>query len=168
VCVCVWLRPCIRAWTRNLQGVWFSAATLLTNMLGLSFVNGLLVPFFSIVTLQLCYGPGLGHADLANRLVPTLVPRQLLGGARMGRCHVLLEELAPSPWGRTGGWAPVRGRGDAGGAGEAGGGALWMEGGRVLFRRAEEFSSASPRGGGGAADGWRRTRGGGVRDFSGG
>ena len=37
---------------------------------------------------------GLGHADLANRLVPTLVPRQLLGGARMGRCHGLREELA--------------------------------------------------------------------------
>ena len=37
---------------------------------------------------------GLGHADLANRLVPTLVPRQLLGGARVGRCHWLLEELA--------------------------------------------------------------------------
>ena len=37
---------------------------------------------------------GLGHADLANRLVPTLVPRQLLGGARVGRCHGLLEELA--------------------------------------------------------------------------
>jgi alpha-tubulin suppressor-like RCC1 family protein len=38
---------------------------------------------------------GLGHAsDLANRLVPTLVPRQLLGGARVGRCHGLPEELA--------------------------------------------------------------------------
>jgi alpha-tubulin suppressor-like RCC1 family protein len=37
---------------------------------------------------------GLGHADLANRLVPTLVPRQLLGGARVGRCHGMLEELA--------------------------------------------------------------------------
>jgi alpha-tubulin suppressor-like RCC1 family protein len=34
---------------------------------------------------------GLDHADLANRLVPTLVPRQLLGGAR---CHGLREELA--------------------------------------------------------------------------
>jgi alpha-tubulin suppressor-like RCC1 family protein len=39
--------------------------------------------------------PGsLGHADLANKLVPTLVPRQLLGGARVGRCHGLREELA--------------------------------------------------------------------------
>jgi hypothetical protein len=28
--------------------------------------------------------------------VPTLVPRQLLGGARVGRCHGLLEELALS------------------------------------------------------------------------
>ena len=39
---------------------------------------------------------GLGHAgvDLANRLVPTLVPQQLLGGARVERCHGLLEELA--------------------------------------------------------------------------
>jgi hypothetical protein len=36
--------------------VWFSAATLLTNAVGLSFVNSLLVPFFSLVTLQLCYG----------------------------------------------------------------------------------------------------------------
>ena len=36
--------------------VWFSAATLLTSMLGLSFANGLLVPFFATVTLQLCYG----------------------------------------------------------------------------------------------------------------
>jgi hypothetical protein len=35
-----------------------------------------------------------GHADLAKRLVPTLVPRQLLGGARMGRCHELFEGLA--------------------------------------------------------------------------
>jgi hypothetical protein len=26
--------------------------------------------------------------------VPTLVPRQLLGGARVGRCHGLREELA--------------------------------------------------------------------------
>jgi alpha-tubulin suppressor-like RCC1 family protein len=37
-----------------------------------------------------------GH-DLANKvvwLVPTLVPRQLLGGARVGRCHGLIEELA--------------------------------------------------------------------------
>jgi hypothetical protein len=38
---------------------------------------------------------GLAHSTvLANRLVPTLVPRQLLGGARVGRCHGLLEELA--------------------------------------------------------------------------
>ena len=46
-----------------------------------------------------CYpGPqvpgGLGHADLVNRLVPTLVQRQLLGEARVGRCHRLREELA--------------------------------------------------------------------------
>jgi hypothetical protein len=38
--------------------------------------------------------PGLGHADLANMLMQTLVPRQLLGGTRNGRCHGLLEELA--------------------------------------------------------------------------
>ncbi len=37
---------------------------------------------------------GLGHADLDNKLMPTLVPRQLLGGARVGRCHGLREELA--------------------------------------------------------------------------
>ena len=36
----------------------------------------------------------LGHADLDNKLVPTLVLRQLLGGARVGRCHGLLEDLA--------------------------------------------------------------------------
>jgi hypothetical protein len=36
--------------------VWFSAATLLTNAVGLSFVSSLLVPLFSLVTLQLCYG----------------------------------------------------------------------------------------------------------------
>jgi hypothetical protein len=47
--------------------------------------------------------PG-GLADLANKLVPTPVPRQLLGGACVDRCHGLLEELAlASPWGRTGG-----------------------------------------------------------------
>ncbi len=37
---------------------------------------------------------GLGHADLADRLVPTMVPRELLGGARVGRCHRLSEEHA--------------------------------------------------------------------------
>ena len=37
---------------------------------------------------------GLSHADIANKLVPTLVPWQLVGGARVGRCHGLLEELA--------------------------------------------------------------------------
>jgi hypothetical protein len=36
--------------------LYFSAVALLTGALGLSFVNGLLVPFFSLVTLQLCYG----------------------------------------------------------------------------------------------------------------
>jgi hypothetical protein len=47
------------------------------------------------------YSPGApagarrpGHADLAHRLVPTLVPRQLLGGARVGRCHELRAKLA--------------------------------------------------------------------------
>jgi alpha-tubulin suppressor-like RCC1 family protein len=37
---------------------------------------------------------GLGHADLRNRLVPTLVSPRLLGGARVGRWHGLAEELA--------------------------------------------------------------------------
>ena len=37
---------------------------------------------------------GLGHADLANRLVPTPVSPRLLGGARVGRCHGLAEEHA--------------------------------------------------------------------------
>jgi hypothetical protein len=37
---------------------------------------------------------GLGHADIANKLVPTLVPLQLLVGTHVGRCHGLLEELA--------------------------------------------------------------------------
>jgi hypothetical protein len=36
----------------------------------------------------------LGLFARSNRLVPTLVPRQLLGGASMGRCHGLREELA--------------------------------------------------------------------------
>ncbi len=40
-------------------------------------------------------GKGLGNDDLAlNKLVPTLVPGRLLGGARDGRCHELREELA--------------------------------------------------------------------------
>lgn len=37
---------------------------------------------------------GLGHADLADRLVPTRVPPQLLGGAGVGRTLVLPAELA--------------------------------------------------------------------------
>ena len=37
---------------------------------------------------------GLGHADLSDRLVPTLVSPRLLGGARVGRWHGLAEELA--------------------------------------------------------------------------
>ena len=37
---------------------------------------------------------GLGHADLADRLVPTPVSPRLLGGARVGRCHGLAEEHA--------------------------------------------------------------------------
>jgi len=37
---------------------------------------------------------GLGHADLHNRLVPTPVSPRLLGGARVGRCYGLAEELA--------------------------------------------------------------------------
>jgi hypothetical protein len=34
---------------------------------------------------------GLGHADLRDRLVPTLVSPRLLGGARVGRWHGLME-----------------------------------------------------------------------------
>lgn len=42
-----------------------------------------------------CQVPGgLGHADLHNRLVPTLVSPGLLSGARVGRWHRLAEELA--------------------------------------------------------------------------
>lgn len=37
---------------------------------------------------------GLGHADLCDRLVPTLVSPRLLGGVRVGRCHGLADELA--------------------------------------------------------------------------
>jgi len=37
---------------------------------------------------------GLGHADLANRLVPTLVLRQLLGGARSIPSHLACNTLA--------------------------------------------------------------------------
>jgi hypothetical protein len=50
------------AWRRRLWQsiiivlVWFSAGALLISILGLSFVNGLLVPLFATVTLQLCYG----------------------------------------------------------------------------------------------------------------
>lgn len=36
--------------------LYFSVAALLTSALGLSFVNALLVPFFSLVVMQLCYG----------------------------------------------------------------------------------------------------------------
>ena len=43
---------------------------------------------------QLQLPGGLGHADLANRLVPTPVSPRLLGGARVGRCHDLAEEHA--------------------------------------------------------------------------
>jgi alpha-tubulin suppressor-like RCC1 family protein len=39
---------------------------------------------------------GLGHADLRDRRVPTLVSPRLLGGARVGRWHGLAEELALS------------------------------------------------------------------------
>ena len=37
---------------------------------------------------------GLGHADLRNRLVPTLVSPRLLGFSRVGLWHGLAEELA--------------------------------------------------------------------------
>ena len=37
---------------------------------------------------------GLGYADIANKLVPTLVQLQLLGEMYVGQCHGLLEELA--------------------------------------------------------------------------
>jgi len=37
---------------------------------------------------------GLGHADLRDRLEPTLVCPRLIGGARVGRWHGLTEELA--------------------------------------------------------------------------
>jgi hypothetical protein len=36
--------------------LWFSAAAVLVNALGISFLSSLLVPFFSLVVLQLCYG----------------------------------------------------------------------------------------------------------------
>jgi hypothetical protein len=79
---------------------------------------------------------GLGHAELANKLVPTLVPRQLLGGARVGRCHGLLEELA---------LAFAMGTHERLGAGSAaaGGG-----GGRRRTRRAQDKAPATGRGGG--------------------
>jgi len=49
-------------WNRRLyQAViivvlWFCAAALFINTLGLTFVSSLLVPFFSLVVMQLCYG----------------------------------------------------------------------------------------------------------------
>jgi hypothetical protein len=36
--------------------LWFCAAALFVNALGLTFVSSLLVPFFGLVVLQLCYG----------------------------------------------------------------------------------------------------------------
>jgi hypothetical protein len=51
-----------------------------------------LLNYDSTVVLQV--SGGLVHADLGNRLVPTLVPRQQLGAALVGRCHGLREELA--------------------------------------------------------------------------
>jgi hypothetical protein len=36
--------------------LWFSAAYFILNALGLSFVASLMIPFFSLVVLQLCYG----------------------------------------------------------------------------------------------------------------
>ena len=50
------------AWRRRLWHavvivvLWFSAAYFVVNALGLSFVASLLVPMFSLVVLQLCYG----------------------------------------------------------------------------------------------------------------
>jgi hypothetical protein len=76
---------------------------------------------------------GLGHADLANRLVPTLVPRQLLGGARVGRCHGLLEELA---------LAFAMGTHERLGAGSAAAGGV---GGRRRSRRAQGKAPAAMR-----------------------
>ena len=79
---------------------------------------------------------GLGNDELAKKLVPTLVPRQLLGGARVGRCHGLREELA---------LAFAMGTHDQLGAGSAaaGGG-----GGRRRKRRAQGKAPATGRGGG--------------------
>jgi len=37
---------------------------------------------------------GLGHADLLDRLVPTPISSQMLGGSRVGRCHSLPAEHA--------------------------------------------------------------------------
>ena len=76
---------------------------------------------------------GLGHVDLANRLVPTLVPRQLLGGARVGRCHGLLEELA---------LAFAMGTHERLGAGSAAAGGV---GGRRRSRRAQGKAPAAMR-----------------------
>jgi hypothetical protein len=49
--------------------------------------------------LRAVHGPlvvpgGLGHANLLDRLVPTPVSSQLLGGSRVGRCHSLPAEHA--------------------------------------------------------------------------
>ena len=100
---------------------------------------------------------GLGHADLANKLVPTLVPRQLLGGARVGRCHGLLEELALAfAMGKH--WHGRLGSG-------AGQGCLYSEMPAELVKNVVEGGRVG--GGRGAPDGGAADEVGGVRDFSG-
>ena len=56
------------------------------------------------------------RAPVANRLVPTLVPRQLLGGARVGRCHGLALAFTMGTHERLGASSAA-----AGGVGEGGG-----------------------------------------------
>ena len=68
---------------------------------------------------------GLGHDDLEDNLMPTLVAPLHQLGARVGRClPVPPSTHSPSLWARTAGWEQVRrGRGQedvAAVAGEAG------------------------------------------------
>ena len=77
---------------------------------------------------------GLRTRRSCNKLVPTLVPlRQLLGGARVGRCHGLLEELA---------LAFAMGTHERLGAGSAAAGGV---GGRRRSRRAQGKAPAAMR-----------------------
>ena len=90
-----------------------------------------------------CKGPGgLGHEDLADKLVPTLVAPRLLLGARVGRCLALgrlhVVALAMGTHGRLGGGAGGRKSRRVEGkepAGEAGGSPIMLLAGELGLLR---------------------------------